>query len=115
MCFHVHEVSGLSQTSFVPFLPQDPSGSAKYPDGLCSARYCEQEINLTGESSRANCSAMFFNHSTPSNHQCPKSSASNGDVSTGGAPLVERFSSESRTIEAKFSAWPRVRSSACCG
>src|SRR5947209_17839240 len=115
MCFDVHDVSGFRQTSFVPFLPHDPCGSARYPYVSCSARYCEQENSFTGQSSRANCIAMFFNHSTPSNHQCPKSSASKGAVSTGGAPLVERFSSESRTIEAKFSAWPRVRSSACCG
>ena len=32
---------------------------------------------------------MFFNHSTPSNHQCPKSSASKGAVKIGGHDVYQ--------------------------
>ena len=50
--------------------------------------------------------------STPSNHQCPKSSLSNVTASKGSCPSLAVFESSSRTTETKWEAWSRARSAA---
>src|SRR3954463_5708182 len=116
MCFHVQAFSGLNQTSLLPFFPQEPSSSTRYPCGCDCSRYSAQVTSLMGQPGSAYFFAMFFSQVTPSNHQCPKSSASKGAHKMGGAPPF--FGSEPSTpqvMPTKCSACARVRFSASCG
>src|SRR5882724_1519534 len=86
MFFHVHSVSWFSQTSWVPFLPHEPSGSERNPEGGNLSRYSPAVVSLICEPGCESCSARLFKNSGPSNHQCPKSSASKGAHRIGGWP-----------------------------
>src|SRR5689334_6155812 len=91
MCVHVHDVSGLSHTELSPFAPHEPSGRETNPVGGKRSRYSPQVMSLSGEFDFANSRATFAKNCGPSYHQCPNSSASNGAVRIGGAPVVGYF------------------------
>src|SRR6266566_559276 len=80
---HVQVVWSFSHIEKSPFLPHEPSVS--WIVGLVLALAVTCCLAVTGrtplwERRRYSCAMK----STPSNHQCPKSSASNGAVTTGG-------------------------------
>src|SRR4030095_10232317 len=109
-CVQVQEVSEFNQTLLSPFAPQEPSSSATNPLGGKRSRYSPQVISFSGESGRENWRATLPKNSGPSNHQWPKSSASNGAQRIGGAPCVGNFWIASWVMLLKCSAWSRVRS-----
>src|SRR5271170_2337754 len=115
MWLHVQLVSSLSQTSLLPFFPHDPSANCKATVGGCLDRYSPPVVSAMGRSSLEKIRATCSSHIGPSNHQWPKSSASNNDAMTGGSCRSNPLFRDEYTSATKCSAWMRVRACASSG